>query len=180
MLINKDFFKATKDELELKKMDIMIANVPYSLSSSVIEFLAENRLEAVLCLQKEFVDHMLAQYDSEKYSRLSVMSQLQFRMYVIMKVPRKNFWPKPKVDSCVIYLKPLDVKISERESGIINALMQHKKKSVRNAIMDSEKYFGLGKEKLWELAALGDGRKLFKLPPDEILDLAKRIGKLLE
>lgn len=179
VLINKDFFKATNDELELSDTDIMISNIPYSLSSSTIDFLARNRLQAVLCLQKEFVEHMLAAQDTEKYSRLSVMSQLTFRMNVIMKVSRKNFRPVPKVDSCVIYLKPLETNVSEKEAGIINALMQHKKKSVRNAIMDAGAYLKLGKDELKGIAdSLGDSKKkLFKLTPEEILDLAISIIK---
>ena len=59
-LISGDFFEVAEGELELKTTDIMISNVPYSLSSRIIEFLVEHRMQAVLCLQKEFVEHMLA------------------------------------------------------------------------------------------------------------------------
>jgi len=51
-LINGDFFSISAEDLELKHIDIVIANIPYSLSSKTIEFLSENNLQAVLCLQK--------------------------------------------------------------------------------------------------------------------------------
>src|SRR5690349_21760406 len=52
-LINKDFFKASDEELETEKIDIVIANIPYNLSSKVVEWLFTNSKQAVLCLQKE-------------------------------------------------------------------------------------------------------------------------------
>ncbi len=179
-LINKDFFKATKEELELGKIDIMIANIPYSLSSKTIGFLSDNSLQAVLCLQKEFIEHMLAKPGTRKYSRLSVMSQLSFSMTKIMNVSRGNFDPSPKVDSGIIYLKPKQ-KIGKEETDLINRIMQHKKKSVKNAIKDALKK-GMKEEAIDRIVEEAKKKgyyqqKVFKLTPEEILDLAKIIEK---
>jgi 16S rRNA (adenine1518-N6/adenine1519-N6)-dimethyltransferase len=183
-LINGDFFETGEDELELGDTDIMIANVPYKLSSRVIDFLVGHRLQAVLFLQKEFVEHMLAAPGTRKYSKLSVMSQLNFSITKIMDVERGNFSPVPKVDSAILYIKPREREISARERELVNLLMQHKKKTVRNAVIDSERQIGVNKK---ELAGIADGlreRKLrvFQMAPEELLALAKELevtlGKL--
>ncbi|MHB1829826.1 MAG: 16S rRNA (adenine(1518)-N(6)/adenine(1519)-N(6))-dimethyltransferase RsmA [Candidatus Micrarchaeaceae archaeon] len=181
VLINKDFLRATDEELELEKADIVISNIPYYLSSSVVGWLAERKMQAVLCLQKEFVEHMLAKPDTRSYSKLSVFTSLLFRVTKIMDVPKGNFRPIPKVDSAVIYMKPLDSAISKRELEIIGLMMQHKKKTVRNAILDSHAYLGMEKGELSGIAekVQQSGRRVFKLPPGEILRIAKDLESML-
>ncbi len=181
-LINKDFFKAAEEELELGSVDIMISNVPYNLSSKVIEWLGRHGMQAVLCLQKEFVDHMLAKPDTKDYSKLSVMASLMFRTTKIMNVPKGNFRPIPKVDSAIIYVKPKGVRMAERDMFLIGLIMQHKKKTVYNAILDSDSAIGVDRKKL---AGMCNGiihrdDRVFKLPPEEILAIAVQLGSLLE
>ncbi|VVB77191.1 putative ribosomal RNA small subunit methyltransferase A [uncultured archaeon] len=180
-LINKDFFSASADELLLADTDIMIANVPYGLSSRVLDFLLEHRLQAVLFLQKEFAEHMSAEPGSRKYSRLSVMSQLGFSVTKIMDVPRGNFNPAPKVDSIILYIKPKDREITSGEKEMINLLMQHKKKTVRASVLDSFVRLGVGRKLLGEMIrGMQEGElRVFQMDPEEILALAKKLEVIL-
>lgn len=182
-LIHADFFKLSDSEMGADKIEMMIANVPYNLSSKVIEWLLAHRMEAILCLQKEFVEHMTAKCDTDKYSRLSVMSELCFSVTKIMDVPRGNFFPVPKVDSAIIYIKPKEASLSADEMGMISLLMQHKKKRLRNALLDSHSYLNMDKSKISE-AAKGLGHELeervFKLSPTEILEIARKIERALQ
>jgi 16S rRNA (adenine1518-N6/adenine1519-N6)-dimethyltransferase len=177
-LINKDFFEASDAELGIADTDIMIANVPYSLSSKVIEFLFNHRLQAVLCLQKEFVQHMTAKPGTRHYSRLSVMFQLGFTHTKIADVSRGSFRPMPKVDSVVIYIKPRGSGIGEGEKRVISALMQHKKKTVRNALVDSREYMGIGTAEARSIAGglAEKNSRMFMLSPEEIAIVAKKIS----
>ncbi len=177
-LMNKDFFDASDDELMAEDTDIVIANVPYSLSSKIVGWLAEHRMQAVLCLQKEFVDHMMAKPDTSDYSRLSVVTALSFRVTRIYEVARGSFRPVPKVDSTIIYMKPLGQRITPEESRIIGAIMQHKKKRLKNAISDSEGQLGLSKSEAVTIAgALDDANaRVFKLTPDRLLAIARTIA----
>lgn len=177
VLINKDFFEATPKELMLGTVDIMISNIPYNLSSKSIDFLIKNKMEAVLCLQKEFVEHMLAKQGEQKYSRLSVVSQLFFSLTKIMDAKRGNFRPMPGVDSSIIYLRPKQIQVGEEELRMIGLLMQHKKKTVKRALSDSSFYIGQEKRKLYldaEKLSRKDER-VFKLSPQELLELAREI-----
>ncbi len=181
-LINKDFFEVTDEELELGSVDILISNIPYNLSSKVIDWLARKRMQAVLCLQKEFVEHMLAVPDTRNYSRLSVTTSLMFKVTKIMSVSKGSFRPIPAVDSTVIYLKPKDVKIDDRVLFILGLIMQHKKKTVYNAILDSDSYLEVDRK---QLAKMCDNLKhrndrVFKLTPETLLEIATELSVLLK
>ena len=180
-LVNADFFKLGNDMLERHKIEIMVANIPYNLSSKVIEFIIENRLQAVLCLQEEFVEHMLAAPGTKDYSRLSVMSHLCLRVTKILDVKKGNFSPIPRVDSAVIYVKPLKAEITGEESEMINLLMQHKKKRLRNAFIDSRHSLEITKEEASSMAEKlrNNEARPFAMNPEEILSTAREILLLI-
>lgn len=181
-LINKDFFKTSDEEIGTEDIDIVISNIPYNLSSKVVEWLFAHSKQAVLCLQKEFVEHMRASCDTENYSRLSVMSELCFSMTKILDVSRGNFYPVPKVDSAVIYLKPRQVKISEREKQLISLMMQHKNKTIRNALIDSHSYLKMRKPQITEAIKDIDNvtQRAYKLDPQQILAVARLASSALK
>ncbi|MGC8710325.1 MAG: 16S rRNA (adenine(1518)-N(6)/adenine(1519)-N(6))-dimethyltransferase RsmA [Candidatus Micrarchaeia archaeon] len=178
-LINNDFFDLDGSALEeIKNSDIMISNIPYNLSSKVIGWLALNKMQALLCLQKEFVEHMLARPGAKKYSKLSVFSQVSFSVTKIMDVSKGNFRPMPNVDSAIIYLKPKGIQIDKTSESIISLLMQHKKKELRNAIVDSSSAMGISKEEARDIAnALGSMQsvRVYKMEPSQLLETANVI-----
>lgn len=100
----------------------------------------------------------------------------------IMKVPRSNFYPIPKVDSIIVLVKPLDRSISPKIASIIGMLMEHKKKRLKNAIADSSKYMGVSKEAASRISdKIGNGEdRVFKLLPGQILEISGRIEKELK
>ena len=60
--------------------------------------------------------------------------------------------------------------------------MQHKKKTVRNAIIDSRSKLGAGRDELSRIAEKvhHNSQRVFKLTPAEILGVAKELESLLE
>ncbi len=177
VLVNRDFLKLDGSEFDAGEVEIVIANIPYNISSEVVSWLSEKGKEAVLCLQKEFVASMVARPGTREYSKLSVFSSLSFSITEIMDVPRGNFSPAPSVDSEIIYMKPRQGRPGKGEWGVIGALMQHKKKTLRNALLDSRAYFGAGKDGMSALAdKIGDqGRRVFTLAPEELLRISEEI-----
>ncbi|MGC8679925.1 MAG: 16S rRNA (adenine(1518)-N(6)/adenine(1519)-N(6))-dimethyltransferase RsmA [Candidatus Micrarchaeia archaeon] len=178
-LINKDFFDVEEDML--KGYDIIIANIPYSLSSKIIFWISRNHMPALLCLQKEFVEHMLAAPGTHNYSKLSVISSLHFKITEVFDVPAGSFYPKPKVDSSVVLIKPIDNIITENELNIISLLMMHKKKKLRNALVDSSSQLHKQKEELRLISDLLEekDKRIFKMTPEEILNISKKIINLI-
>ncbi len=177
ILENKDFFGIGKEVAG--KYEILISNVPYNLSSKVLSWVIENRMEAVLCLQKEFVDHMLAKPGSSKYTNLSVFCSLFLSIEKIAKVPPSYFKPAPKVESEIIHIRPKACNAGKEALRIAAYIMEHKKKRLKNAIMDSRKYLGMDRDAL----ALIIGKlpnaesRPFKLRPEELLESAEYIDR---
>ncbi|KAL7054756.1 hypothetical protein AAHC03_025743 [Spirometra sp. Aus1] len=104
-IIVGDVIKATK----WPKFDLCVANLPYQISSPFIGRLitVENHFRAaIVMLQKEFADRLLAQPGSKIYCRLSANAQFHFKIAQLIKVSRKSFKPPPRVDSTVIRIEP--------------------------------------------------------------------------
>ncbi len=180
-LVNADFLDLTEKELNPREIDIVISNIPYIISSEVIAWLVKEKKEAVLCLQKEFVEHMLALPGTHKYSKLSVFSALSLSISEIMVVDKGNFNPIPSINSEIIFLKPKpEASVSDEEWAVIGALMQHKKKTVRRAILDSESFLHLEKKNADTITAEGgyDKRRVFTMTPEELLLLSRKIINL--
>ncbi len=87
----------------------VIGNLPYHISKPLIDwFIAQRPLigEAVLMLQKDFVDKLLASHGGKKYNAQSVAFQLLFQARRCFDVPAGAFAPKPKVVSTVVTARP--------------------------------------------------------------------------
>lgn len=178
-LIEADFFSV--DFNALGKIDIMVSNIPYGLSSRVIYWLSDRNMPALICIQKEFAEHMTAKPGTRNYSKLSVVSSLSFSAHHVRDVPAGNFYPKPRVDSALVYLVPKRSAVGSDTIAMISLIMNHKKKTLRNALIDSAKALGIEKEaarKLSEKVKHADARP-FQLEPDEILDIANQVNTLL-
>ncbi|UYV64005.1 DIMT1 [Cordylochernes scorpioides] len=92
----------------LPKFDLCISNLPYQISSPFIFKLiheVDYFRSAILMLQKEFADRLVAQPGDELYCRLSVNVQMFARVDHLMKVSRNSFKPPPEVDSSIIRLE---------------------------------------------------------------------------
>ncbi|MGC8567622.1 MAG: 16S rRNA (adenine(1518)-N(6)/adenine(1519)-N(6))-dimethyltransferase RsmA [Candidatus Micrarchaeia archaeon] len=168
-ILHGDFFKE-----DFNEADIMISNIPYGLSSKTLIWLNKHNMEAVICIQKEFAERMLAKQGSKNYSRISIISNLNFSITKIMEVKSSCFYPKPKVDSMLLYIKPKKDKVPEQELGIISLFMEHKKKTLRNAIIASAKYLGISKKDATHIAdnLKHEYERVFKLSPETLLEVA--------
>jgi 16S rRNA (adenine1518-N6/adenine1519-N6)-dimethyltransferase len=179
-LLNGDFFEI--GEKSFKGADIMVSNIPYNLSSKVLMWLSRKSMPAVLCLQKEFVERMLAKSGTRDYSRLSVVSELSFKLHPLMRVSPDKFRPQPRVTSEVVYLKPTGRRLSGSESELINLIMMHKKKKLRNAVIDSAHALRLQKGRALEIAESMENKEMrpFQMDAESILGAARQLKKLIK
>ncbi len=177
-LIKGDFFKL--DDKQIEGIEILIANIPYNLSSKVISWLSLHKIPALLCMQKEFVEHMLAKSNTRKYSKLSVIASLEFTIYKMMDVKAGNFFPRPKVDSTIVFIKP-KASVPNAIGSIMKALMGHKKKKLKNAIIDARESLGINEEEALEISKLlpNGEERVFKMKPESIEKTAEAISRLL-
>ena len=180
MLIEDDFFSV--DFSALGKIDIMVSNIPYNLSSKVIYWLSGMNIPALICVQKEFAEHMTAKPGTRNYSKLSVVSSLRFRVHHVRDVPAGNFYPKPRVDSSLVYMVPKSDPITGGEEAAISLLMNHKKKRLANAVIDSARALGIQKAEARAISAeiVHRDSMAFKLPPEQILAAARQLNSLVD
>ncbi len=151
VLIKGDFLKV-KDSLEEYEITKCVSNLPYQISSKVVEWLAVNKIDSVLMLQKEFVYRIMANEKDKDYSRLSVLCSLFFYRKKIMDVDRKNFYPKPKVDSSVVKLTRKNIDMSEKEIKeflyFVKAVFVHKNKKIGKSFYKSRVFYRMDKEEV--------------------------------
>ncbi|MDC9725524.1 MAG: 16S rRNA (adenine(1518)-N(6)/adenine(1519)-N(6))-dimethyltransferase RsmA [Gammaproteobacteria bacterium] len=101
-----DYSSLVKNKEKLR----VIGNLPYNITTPLLFHLleqAEHIEDMCFMLQKEVVQRICAQPGGKQYGRLSVMVQYQCQAEMLFIVPPEAFEPIPKVDSAIIYLRPL-------------------------------------------------------------------------
>ncbi|MDR2708110.1 MAG: 16S rRNA (adenine(1518)-N(6)/adenine(1519)-N(6))-dimethyltransferase RsmA [Nitrososphaerota archaeon] len=88
----------------------VIAAPPYYLSSKLVLFLLEHNIDcAVLIVQKEFANRLVAEVGSEDYSWLTVIVSQKATVEFLDFVPKDMFYPSPDVDSIILRIKTRQV-----------------------------------------------------------------------
>lgn len=80
---------------------------PYYLSSQLIVWLLDRTFEcAILVIQKEFANRLVASVGSQEYGWLAVNTFQYAQVELLDEVPKWMFYPQPEVDSIILRLKP--------------------------------------------------------------------------
>jgi 16S rRNA (adenine1518-N6/adenine1519-N6)-dimethyltransferase len=130
----------------------VIGNIPYYISTPIIEKLIEERAKvstAFLTVQLEFGERLAATPGGKDYGSLSCFAQYYAGIKLLFKIKNTCFKPAPKVDSCFLRLeiRPFADKAVDEEFlfKLIQTAFQQRRKNIVNALK------GLtGKEKLEE------------------------------
>lgn len=114
---------------------VVIGNLPYYITSPILFSLLEHRLhfsEAILMMQKEVAQRLVAIPSTKEYGILSVQTQLMSTPELLFDVSPNSFSPPPKVMSSVIKLtfnKPkLPCSDATLKSVVRTAFNQRRKK----------------------------------------------------
>ena len=104
-LVNADLFK-TKDP---HFFDVFVSNLPYSRSRDAVEWLSTQKFDrAILMVQEEFADKLVARPGSKNYRAISALAAHCFAIEKLFKVGRRSFEPQPKVESSIIKVIPIN------------------------------------------------------------------------
>ena len=165
---------------ESAKFGRIVGNIPYYITSPILLKLARMEFgKAVLCIQKEVAARIVAEPGSRQYGRLSVFAQLCFKPEMLALVERTAFSPAPKVDSCIISLEKTGFVMGACEEKAIGSLFSHKKKSLKNAVVDARRaLFGSDDKPLaakFAQTLKNSERKVFSLAPSEALEAARQL-----
>jgi len=134
------FLRSKKIKQKIK----VIGNIPYYISSPIIEHLIKYRQEiSAVCLtvQKEFGRRVCAGFGSKEYSSFSCFVQYYAQSKITFEIKKGSFRPAPKVDSCFLSLNFRDkpavcVNDEERFFQLIRAAFNQRRKTLRNSLQD--------------------------------------------
>jgi len=119
----------------------VVANIPYNLTSPIIEkCLHSKRINtAVLMVQKELAERILAKGGTREFSSLSLFVQFHATPTFGFQVNAGCFYPRPTIDSAVIKLDfhnkfpDVDQKAFEK---ITRAAFQERRKTLSRSLRD--------------------------------------------
>jgi 16S rRNA (adenine1518-N6/adenine1519-N6)-dimethyltransferase len=139
-LIQGDILKLSPNELVKEPNYLVVANIPYYITSAVIRHLLESDPKPrriVLTIQKEVADRICAKPGDMSILALSV--QVYGKPRIAKRIPAGAFFPAPQVDSAVlaidIYSSPeIDTKLLDTFFKLIKAGFGQKRKTLRNSL----------------------------------------------
>ena len=124
---------------------ILVANLPYNISSQVVFRLIEHRdlfQRMVLMFQREVGERLVAAPGGKDYGILSVLCQLWYEIKTVTLVKPGAFSPPPKVDSIVLKFSllpsarvdPIDEVLFKR---VVKGAFAYRRKTLRNSFLAS-------------------------------------------
>ena len=121
------------------EFDVFVSNLPYSVSTPIIFKLLECKFRtAVVMVQKEFADRMVAMIGSPDYSRLTVNLFYRAECQIMETVPASRFNPKPKVDSALVKITPrkapFEVLDEKTFFKVVEVTFNHRRKKIGTSL----------------------------------------------
>ena len=153
-IIHNDILKTNLAELCEENVKI-VANIPYYITSPIIAHLLgeiddlcnANRnkiIDIILMVQEEVAWRIVAseKSTSKQYGLLTILSQFWADCSIIRTVGRRSFYPAPKVNSALVYLKvrkePL-LKLNDYKffRKVIKAAFSQRRKTLKNCLVNA-------------------------------------------
>jgi 16S rRNA (adenine1518-N6/adenine1519-N6)-dimethyltransferase len=148
-IINNDILKVDEAKISDQKLTVF-GNLPYNISTEILSkwiininkiFWFEN---LVLMFQKEVADRIIAESNTSKYGRLSILSNWKLNIKKITDIKPQSFSPRPKIDSTLLLFTPkenfFELKSGKNLEIITRIFFSHRRKMLKkpfNQIFDN-------------------------------------------
>lgn len=154
----------------------VVGNLPYYITSPILFGLLEARAQsevapvhrAVLMMQKEVAERLVAAPRTKAYGILSVQTRLWATPRLLFEVSRHVFVPKPEVTSAVVALdfdRPPPEVEPEALRRVVRAAFNQRRKTLRNSL----RALGVVPEEVAD-------RRAEELSPEAFVALARALG----
>jgi 16S rRNA (adenine1518-N6/adenine1519-N6)-dimethyltransferase len=139
-LVRGDILDIPLESLFSEDGYLVVANIPYYISSAVIRHLLEAKIKPkriVLTIQREVAERIISR--DEKMSLLSLSVQVYGQATIANQIPAHCFFPRPQVDSSVLIIE-VDEQPKLSDEGIrwmfrlAHAAFNQKRKMLRNSL----------------------------------------------
>lgn len=139
-LLHGDILKLSPKDLNLENDYVVVANIPYYITSAVIRHLLESASKPrrmVLTVQKEVAQRICAEAGDMSLLALSV--QIYGKPRIAAQIPANAFFPAPKVDSTILIVDLYSSSRIREELlntffNLIKAGFSQKRKTLRNSL----------------------------------------------
>jgi 16S rRNA (adenine1518-N6/adenine1519-N6)-dimethyltransferase len=180
------------DILQLDPADLMesggylvVANIPYYITSRIIRHLLESPLKPgriILTIQHEVAQRICAGKGDLSLLALSVL--IYGEPSLELKIPAGAFYPEPQVDSAVVLIKihtqpMLTDSLREIFFKLIKAGFKHKRKTLRNSLLKSLGWPGDRVSELLVDGGIDPRRRAETLSLEEWLILVRQYDKMV-
>jgi len=156
----EDAFKA------FPNFDVLVSSLPYSRSASFVEWISQVRYDrAVVLLQDDFAEKIMAMPGTRDYRAISAIGQMSSDFRVLGRVDRNSFFPPPKVDSLILSVKP-KMRMTEAEISTVKRLFSLRRREVVS--VGTTLGINLSAERYGK-------RRVYSLMPSEVLEICRLI-----
>ncbi len=139
-VVQGDILELDPQKLVEKDGYVVVANIPYYITSAIIRHLLESPRQParlVLTMQREVAERICA--EAGDLSLLALSVQLYGKPHIAAEIPASAFYPAPKVDSATLrvdlYPEPfLDVSQRNLFFTVVKAAFSQKRKMLRNTL----------------------------------------------
>ena len=172
-------------KVELPAFNKVVSIPAYCLSSRLITWVLERKTErAVLILQREFANKLVAPVGSEEYGWLTVIVFNEVQLELLDLVDKSVFYPQPKVDSVVVRLVPwktvpFEVKDRVFFNRMVRSLFTQRNRKLSKALVSFLKSTRkIAKEEAKKIAdgAPFAGKRVRELAPKDFGELANALA----
>lgn len=119
----------------------LVSNLPYNISGPLMYALLKESFPfsvAVLMFQKEVAERLVAEPGDSDYGSLSVLCRYYTEGKIMFDVSRNVFWPRPKIGSAVLKLKPreriLPADMEPLLWKLVQGVFQQRRKTILNSM----------------------------------------------
>ncbi|MXZ72733.1 MAG: ribosomal RNA small subunit methyltransferase A [Acidobacteria bacterium] len=125
----------------------LAGNLPYSISSPILTMMlrsarAAGFRDAVLMLQREVAERVVAEPGMRDYGPLAILTMLHATARCVLQLPPRAFRPPPKVRSTVVTLRFRDLPCGPpdpaRFDAFVRRLFTRRRKQLVNALLPAE------------------------------------------
>lgn len=167
----------------------LVSNLPYNVATPVVSNLVATELpwkRMVITIQLELGQRMTAKPGSSHYGSLAAWLQAQCFVKILRRLGSQVFWPRPKVNSAIVLLRPLAERrsrIGDREfyQDFVRRLFHQRRKLMRGVLAGMYRK-QLGKPAVDALLAeLGfkEGARAEEQNVDRLVELANRFRRAI-
>jgi 16S rRNA (adenine1518-N6/adenine1519-N6)-dimethyltransferase len=184
-LVEGDMLRLAPETLISDEPYLVVANIPYYITSALIRHLLESPRRPrriLLTIQKEVAERICAE---KKHSLLSLSVWIYGKPRIAARIPAGAFYPRPEVDSAVLrvdlYPIPrIEPVLMDAFFRLAKAGFSQKRKTLRNALSAGMRISPAEAESLLREAGLAPSRRAETLSVEEWERLTRKWSARVE